>query len=142
MQNCYFMLGNLLLKQKIGIPMGIDPAPFWAKLVLYTYENECMSELNSNDKVKACHFHATKLIIDDLCSLNDGSAFNDAYKDNYALELQMKVEHSGTYATFLNLDITVRDGVFFYKLFDKRDDFPFFIVRMSYIDSNIPISIF
>ena len=54
----------------------------------------------------------------------------------------MKVEHSGTHATFLNLDITVRDGVFFYKLFDKRDDFPVFIVRMSYIDSNTPISIF
>ena len=32
--------------------------------------------------------------------------------------------------TFLNLDITAKDGVFVYKLFDKRDDFPFFIVHM------------
>ena len=51
-------------------------------------------------------------------------------------------EHSGTHATFLNLDIVVKDGVFIYKLFDKRDTFPFFIVRMPYIDSNIPKSIF
>ena len=29
-----------------------------------------------------------------------------------------------------------------YKLFDERDAFPFFIVHMSYIDSNIPNSIF
>ena len=55
-------------------------------------------------------------------------------------ELQVKVEHSGTHFTFLNLDI--KDGVFIYKLFDKCDAFPFFIVRMPYIDSNIPKSIF
>ena len=36
----------------------------------------------------------------------------------------------------------VKDGVFNYKLFDKRDDFPFFIVRTPYIDSNIPKRIF
>ena len=29
-----------------------------------------------------------------------------------------------------------------YKLFDKRDAFPFFIVRMPYISSNIPSFIF
>ena len=32
--------------------------------------------------------------------------------------------------------------MFIYKLFDKRDAFPFFIVRMPYIDSSIPKSIF
>ena len=36
----------------------------------------------------------------------------------------------------------VKDGVFVYKLFDKRHAFPFFIVRMAYIESNIPKSIF
>ena len=28
------------------------------------------------------------------------------------------------------------------KLYDKRDDFPFFIVRMPHMSSNIPQSIF
>ena len=32
--------------------------------------------------------------------------------------------------------------MFIYKHFDKRDAFPFFIVCMLYIDSNIPKSIF
>ena len=32
--------------------------------------------------------------------------------------------------------------MFIYKLLDKRDAFPFFIVRIPYIDSNIPKSIF
>ena len=76
-QNCYFMVGNSLLRQKIGIPMGIDPAPFWEKLFSYTHEIEYISELISNDKVKVRHFHATKHFIDDLGTLNDGGVFND-----------------------------------------------------------------
>ena len=101
-----------------------------------------MSELVSNDKVKAPHLHATKPFIDDLDTFNDGSVFNDVYKDMYTPELQLKVEHSGTHSTFLNLDIMGKDGVFVYKLFNKRDTFPFFMVLMSYIDSNIPKSMF
>ena len=80
-QNCYFMVGNSLLRQKIGIPIGIDPAPFWENVFLYTYENEYMYKLISNDKVKACHFHATKRFIDDLATLNDGGVFYHVYKD-------------------------------------------------------------
>ena len=101
-----------------------------------------MSELISNDKVKGCHFHATKHFIDDLGTLNDGCVFNDLYKGTYPPELQLKIEHSGTHVTFLNLDVTAKDGVFIYKLFDKRDAFPFFIVCMPYVDSNIPKTIF
>ena len=82
-QNCYFMVGNSLLRQKISILMGIDPTPFWASFFLYTYANEYMSELISNDQVKSRHFHATKRFIDDLGTLNDGSVFNDVYKNIY-----------------------------------------------------------
>ena len=57
------MVGNSLLRQKIGIPMGIF-------LFLYTYENEYLSELISSDKVKARHFHVIKRFIDDLGTLN------------------------------------------------------------------------
>ena len=41
-----------------------------------------------------------------------------------------------------NLDITIKEVLFIYKLFDKRDAFPFSIVRMPYVSSNIPESIF
>ena len=59
-----------------------------------------MSELISNDKVKAQHFHATKRFIDDLGTLNGGGVFNDVYKDIYPSELQLKVEHYGIHVTF------------------------------------------
>ena len=141
-ENCYFTVGNTVLRQAIGIPMGIDPAPFWANLFLYAYEVNYMSELIDLDKVKARHFHSTKRFIDDLCALNDGGEFGRVYKDIYPNELELKVEHSGSHASFLNLDITIKEGLFVYKLFDKRDAFPFSIVRMPYVSSNIPESIF
>ena len=74
--------------------------------------------------------------------LNDGGVFNHVYNDIYSPELQLKVEHSGTHTTFLNLDANVKDGVFVYKLLISVMLFLFFIVRMPYIDSNIPKSIF
>ena len=98
---------------------------FWAKLFLYTYENQHVSELISNHKVKAYRFHSTKHFIDDIGTLNDGAVFNDFYRDICSPELQLKVEHSGSHGTFLNLDIPVKDGAFFYKHFDKRDEFRF-----------------
>jgi len=54
--NTYFEVGNLLIRQSIGIPMGIDPAPFWANLYLYFYENKFMVYLISNDKARARKF--------------------------------------------------------------------------------------
>ena len=145
-ENCFFTVGTCVLKQDIGIPMGIDPAPFWANLFLYTYESEFISNLiksgPNQDKAKARHFHSTKRFIDDLCTLNDGGIFGDVFRDIYPPELDLKLEHSGTHATFLNLDITVRDGKFVFKLYDKRDAFPFAIVRMPHMESNIPKSTF
>ena len=52
-----------------------------------------------------------------LGTLDDGGVFSDVYKDIYHAELQFKVEHSGNQATLLNLDITVKNGVFVYKPF-------------------------
>ena len=46
------------------------------------------------------------------------------------------------HATFLELDIQIVDEIFDYKLFDKRDDFPFSIVRMPDLSGNIPSFIF
>ena len=141
-ENCYFSVGNIILRQAIGIPMGIDPAPFWANLFLYYYEEKFISNLISTDKVKARHFHSTKRFIDDLCAINDGGKFGNSFVDIYPQELDLKLEHSGSHASFLNLDITIKNKKFVYKLFDKRDSFPFSIVRMPYLSSNIPQNIF
>ena len=40
------------------------------------------------------------------------------------------------------IDVTIENKRFIYKLYDKRDDFSFSIVRMPHMCSNIPKAIF
>ena len=141
-KNCFFTIGNMIFKQDIGIPMGIDPAPFWANLFLYSYESKYIQSLVSEGSPLVYKFSGTRRFIDDLCALNDGEEFAKHCKEIYPAELDLKVEHQGSHASFLDLDITVVDGTFVYKMYDKRDQFPFFIVRMPHRSSNIPSYIF
>ena len=138
----YFQIGNLLFKQCIGIPMGIDPAPFWANLHLYKYEFDFIKSLMSTDKGRAMKFRYASRFIDDEKNLNDGGEFGRSYHQIYPSYLQLKCEHQGTHATFMDLEVNISDGIFVYKLFDKRDGFPFFIVRMPDLSGNIPSHVF
>ena len=138
----YFMVGNLAIRQSIGIPMGIDPAPFWANLYLYFYEHQFITGLMRTDKRRARKFINACRFIDDECNINDLGEFSRSYHEIYPSELQLKCEHQGSHATFLDLYIKIVDGVFVYKLFDKRDEFPFSIVRMPDLSGNLPSFIF
>ena len=129
-------------KQCIGIPMGIDPAPFWANLHLYSYEYKFIKSLMRTDKRKAMKFRYATRFIDDECNLNDGGEFGRSFHLIYPEDLELKCEHQGSHATFLDLDVTVINGIFVYRLFDKRDNFPFFIVRMPDLSGNIPSHVF
>ena len=139
---CHFTVGNIVFTQDIGIPMGISPAPFFANLFLQHYESIFMKTLMKNNVVEARKFHGTYRFIDDLFTLNNNNVFGKSHRDIYPAELELKLEHSGTHATFLDLDISVENKMFVYKLFDKRDAFPFSIVRMPHFSSNIPSFIF
>ena len=56
------------LKQDIGIPMGIDPAPFWANLFLYSFESKYVKNLISLFSARAFHLHSVGSFMDDLCA--------------------------------------------------------------------------
>ena len=101
-KNCCFKVGNHILKQNIGIPMGIDPAPFWVNLFLYYYENLYVQNLISAGSPRAYNFRSVSRFIDDLCALNDKDDFTKCYAEINPKELQLKVEHHGTHATFLD----------------------------------------
>ena len=92
------------------------------------------------DKVRARKFRYATRFIDDECNLNDGGEFGRSFHLIYPSDLQLKCEHEGCHATFLDLDITVVNGIYVYKLFDKRDNFPFFSVRMPDLSGNIPFT--
>ena len=87
-------------------------------------------------------FKFASRFIDDELNLNDGGEFGRSFRSIYPPELELKCEHQGTRATFLDLEIIISDGIFIYKLFDKRDGFPFFIVQMPDLSGNIPSHVF
>ena len=59
MENCYFTIGNKLFRQIIGIPMGSDPAPFFANLFLYYYESKWLKNVQRSDLHRARKFANT-----------------------------------------------------------------------------------
>ena len=123
LDNCYFNIGDIVLRQVVGIPMGSDPAPFMANLFLYFYENQYVCDLKKQNLRLACRFSNTFRYIDDLCAIND----------IYPRELELKKENSiGSSATFLDLSIEINEGKFSTHIYDKRDSFPFSITRMPY----------
>ena len=141
--NCYFTVGDKLLRQVIGIPMGLDPAPYFANDFLFSYESKWLNKTKKNNNILARKFGKTYRFIDDLNALNDGGEFEKIHSEIYPPELVLKKENSdNNHATFLDLDITIVDGRFETKLFDKRDDFPFSIVRFPYKCSNMPNKMF
>ena len=55
---CYFTIWNLVFKQEIGIPMRIDPAPYWANLFFYFFEFEYVQQSISKGFPRAFTFMA------------------------------------------------------------------------------------
>ena len=128
----------MVFKQDIGIPTGIDPAPFWVNLFLCFLESKHVQNLNFKNSARFYKCHAISRFIDDLCAINDDDEFSKSFKSIYP-DLELKLRYSGI---FLDLDIKTKARIFFYALFVKLDIFPFFIVRMPLFYRNIPSIIF
>ena len=142
-RNSYFKLGNKLFRQDIGIPMGSDPAPAFANLFLYHYESTWIKSVKKSNNILARKFGQVFRYIDDLLALNDGGSFESYYKDIYPEELQLNKENADSSSTnFLDLTISIENGVFVTRLYDKRDHFGFSITRLPYRESNIPCKMF
>ena len=141
--NCYFKIGNKVFRQDIGIPMGSDPAPFFANLFLYYYESSWLRKIQKSNNTLARKFGNVFRFIDDLLALNDGLSFEMYHKEIYPEELELTKENPSQLETdFLDLNITIDEKAFKTKLYDKRDNFGFLIARLPYRDSNIPSGMF
>ena len=101
-----------------------------------------MNELTKNDLIKTRKFCNIFRFIGDLKSINDGGKFESNYSNIYSEELQLGKENTDKHeASFLDLNIKIKDGKFYFGLFDKRDSFPFSILRMPGKSSNVPSGI-
>ena len=139
--NTFFTVGSSTFRQKIGIPMGTDAAPYLANLFLYSYEFSFLEKHNNNPvicrKLSRCFRY-----IDDLLYVGDPNYFSSVASEIYPPELTLNRENNfSDRATFLDLDINISNGRFVTKLYDKRSDFSFSIVNFPSKSSNIPTTI-
>ena len=59
----------------------------------------------------------------------------------YPTDLQLnKANSSDTEALFLDLDLSITNGIVSSKFYDKRDDFNFEIVNFPFLDGDVPCS--
>ena len=137
LDNCFFTIGDKVLKHVIGIPMGGDPAPFWANLFLFYYEHKWIKRMRKTNNLLAIKLTHTFRFIDDLLAINDGGMFENHYKEIYPQELELKKENLSLMScTFLDLKIDIKNNSFATSLYDKRDDYNFKIVRLPYSSSD------
>ena len=56
----------------------------------------------------------------------------------YPTELQLnKANSSDTEASFLDLNLSITNGIVSSKMYDKRDDFSFEIVNFPFLDGDV-----
>ena len=135
LDNIYIRFGSKLYRQIVGIPMGTNCAPLVADLFLFCYERDFMlslSEANQSDVIEA--FNSTSRYLDDLLNI-DNNFFDSMVNRIYPSELQLnKANVSDTEASFLDLHLSISDGFVKNKIYDKRDDFDFYIVNFPFLD--------
>ena len=121
--------------------MGCDCAPQVADLFLYWYEHDYVSKGVLVDD-PAIHLlkHASRYI-DDLNVPNINSSICESICYDYIYPDELDIVPTNTSfsnTTFLDLDISVIDGKFISKLYDKRRDFGFKVITFPNLRSNIP----
>ena len=97
-----------------------------------------ISEDNQSDVIEA--FNSTSRYLDDLLNI-DKNFFDSMVNRIYPSELQLnKANVSDTKASFLDLHLSISDGLVKTKTYDKRDDFDFHIVHFPFLDGDVPRS--
>ena len=76
-------------------------------------------------------------------TVNDDNEFEKNKGDIYPKYLELKKENEGhLQASYLDTEVKITNNQFSIKLYDKRDDFNFKIVRLPFLSNNMPSRIF
>ena len=141
LDNIFIRFGSKLYRQIVGIPMGTNSAPLVADLFLFFYERDFMLSLSYNNQADIIEaFNSTSRCLDDLLNI-DNPYFEQMVGQIYPTEHQLnKANSSDTEAPFLDLNLAITNGIVSSKIYDKRDDFNFEIVRFPFLDGDVPRS--
>ena len=130
----YVYLKQLDLKIKIQR----EHAPF-LDLYITIDDNMFAYKLFGICMVSTCHrWH--KVHRRPMHTIHNDVEFSSSYNCIYPKQLDLKIKLQRKHAPFLDSYITIEDNIFVYKLFGKRNKFPFFDVYMPYLSSKVPSS--
>ena len=115
--------------------MGTYCAPLVADLFFLCYERDFMlylSDNNQTDVIEAA-FNSTSRYLDDLLNI-DNPYFEQMVGQIYPTKLQLnKANSSDTEAPFLDLNLSITNGIVSSKIYDKRVDFNFEIINFPFL---------
>ena len=133
LDNIFIRFGTKLYRQVVGIPMGTNCAPLVADLFLFCYEKDFMMSLSGDKQADVIDaFNTTSRYLDDILNINN-VYFENMVSQIYPSELQLnKANASDTEAAFLDLHLSISNGIVSTKIYDKRDDFDFEIVNFPF----------
>ena len=139
----YIVFHGIVFRQCIGIPMGTNSAPYFANIYLHVFEYCYLLKLISEGKLNIAKLLSnTYRYQDDCISINDYDIFKEHYKFMYngsAMELK-NTNISRDKCNFLDLTVSVYQGKFIYRTYDKRNDFDFKVVNYPNLSGNVPAS--
>ena len=107
----------------------------------FSYEGDflmSLSVIKQDDIIDA--FTTTSRYLDDILTINN-VYFDNMVSQIYPPYLQLnKANTSDTEAPFLDLHLTISNDIVSSQIYDKRDDFDFEIVNVSFLDGDVPRS--
>ena len=98
-----------------------------------------MKDLSGDNQADANKsFNSTSRYLDDLLNI-DNTYFEGMVNQIYPRELKLnKANTSDTEAPFLDLHLSISNGFVSYKIYDKLDDFDFYLVNFPFLDDDVP----
>ena len=126
--------------------MGTSCAPHVANIFLHVYEYEFIDGLVISENMDIAwklnnmfRYQDDLIVFED--KLADGShAFSVNIPYIYPREMELKSTNlSVNTCTYLDLRISIYQGKYNFKSYDKRNDFAFEVINYPYKNSNIPV---
>ena len=141
LDNIFIQFGTKLYRQVVGIPMGTNCAPLVADLFLFCYGRDFMMSLSDDKQADVIDaFNTTSRYLDDILNINN-VYFEGVVSQMCPSGLQLSgASASDTEAAFLDLHLSISNGVVSAGVCDGRGDFGFGIVNFPFLDGDVPRS--
>ena len=140
LDNTYFLFGERVFRQNVGIPMGTDAGPEIANGHLHQCEYSYLDKTKKINIYKARSLNHSFRFIDDISNFQSNNLIASIATEIYGLKLTLNKENEGTRrADVLDLSLKIEeDNTITCNLFDKRRAFNFDIVQFPDLSGCIP----